>query len=110
VAQRALRVSPVDRFSFAGHQAMAIGLFLLGQYEEAANSARRAVLSNPAFSVLQALLAAALVKLGRTEEAQATAKRVMELDQSFSSSGYCKAIGATPPLAKGLMKLGAKQG
>jgi TolB-like protein/Tfp pilus assembly protein PilF len=109
-AQRALRVSPFDRFSFAGYQAIAIGHFLLGQYEESANAARRAVLSNPAFSVLQALLAAALVRLGRIEEARATARKVMELDQSFSSSGYCRAIGVTQTLAEALIKAWGEAG
>jgi tetratricopeptide (TPR) repeat protein len=69
-AERALRVSPVDRFAFGGHQAVAIGNFILGQYEEAATATRRAVLSNPSFSVTQSLLAAALAKLGQTVGSQ----------------------------------------
>jgi TolB-like protein/tetratricopeptide (TPR) repeat protein len=109
-AQRALRVSPVDRFSFAGHQAIAIGRFVLGQYEEAASAARRAVLSNPSFSVLQALLAAALVRLGQTEEAQATGRKVIELDRSFSASDYCRAVGMTPTLGQDLTEAWGQAG
>lgn len=96
--------------SFAGHQAIAIGRFPLGQYEESANAARRAVLCNPSFSVLQALLAAALVKLGQTEEAQATGRKVMELDRSFSASDYCRAIGVTPTLARALIEAWGEAG
>jgi TolB-like protein/class 3 adenylate cyclase/Flp pilus assembly protein TadD len=103
-AERALRVSPVDRFAFGGHQAVAIGNFILGQYEEAATAARRAVLSNSSFSVTQSLLAAALAKLGRTAEAKAAARQVLVLQPSFSSSGYCNAIGITPSLAATLME------
>jgi TolB-like protein/Flp pilus assembly protein TadD len=103
-AERALRVSPVDRFAFGGHQAVAVGNFILGQYEEAAIAARRAVLSNPGFSVTQSLLAAALAKLGRTTEAKAAARQVLVLQPSFSSSGYCDAIGITPALAATLME------
>ena len=103
-AERALRVSPVDRFAFRGHQAVAIGNFILGQYEKAATAARRAVLSNPSFSVTQSLLAAALAKLGRTAEAKAAARQVLVLQPSFSSSGYCTAIGVTPALAATLME------
>jgi adenylate cyclase len=103
-AERALRVSPVDRFAFGGHQAVAVGNFILGQYEEAATAARRAVLSNPSFSVTQSLLAAALAKLGRTAEAKAAAKQVLVLQPSFSSSEYCNAIGITPALAATLME------
>jgi tetratricopeptide (TPR) repeat protein len=40
--QRALRVGPIDRLAFARHQALAVGHFLRGRYEEAANAARRA--------------------------------------------------------------------
>ena len=104
LAERALRVSPLDRFAFGGHQAIAIGNFALGQYEEAATAARRAVLSNPNFSVTQSLLAAALAKLGRTAEAKAAARQVLVLQPSFSSSGYCDAIGITPALAAALME------
>ncbi len=101
-AERALRVSPMDRLAFAGHQAVAIGHFLRGRYEEAATAARRAVLSNPSFSVTQSLLAAALAKLERTEEAKAAASQVLVLQPSFSSSGYCAAIGIMPALAEAL--------
>jgi adenylate cyclase len=98
-AERALRVSPVDRLAFGGHQAVAVGNFILGHYEEAATAARRAVLSNPSFSVTQSLLAAALAKLGRIAEAKAAASQVLVLQPSFSSSRYCNAIGITPALA-----------
>jgi len=103
-AKRALRVSPIDRLAFAGHQAVAIGNFIRGQYEEAEHAARRAVLSNPSFSVTQSLLAAALAKLGRTAEAKAAAKQVLALQPSFRSSGYCNAIGIMPALAASLME------
>lgn len=101
-AKRALRVSPIDRLTFAGHQAVAIGHFLRGRYEEAANAAHRAVLSNPSFSVTHSLLAAALAKLGRTEEAKAAAMQALALQPSFSLSGYCAAIGVMPALAETL--------
>ncbi len=98
-AERALRVSPFDRFAFGGHQAMAVGNFIRAQYEEAAIAARRAILSNPSFSVTHSLLAAALAKLGRTAEAKAAARQVLALQPSFSSSEYCNAVGITPALA-----------
>jgi TolB-like protein len=102
--ERALRFSPIDRLAVAGHQAIAIGHFLHGRYEEAANAARRAVLSNPSFSVTFALLAAALAKLGRTEEARAAAMQALTLQPSFNLSKYCTAIGVMPALAENLME------
>jgi Flp pilus assembly protein TadD len=103
-AERGLRLSPIDRLAVAGHQAVAIGHFLRGRYEEAANSARRAVLSNPSFSVTLSLLAAALAKLGRTQEARAAAMQALALQPSFSLSRYCAAIGMMPALAESLLE------
>ena len=103
-AERALRVSPFDRLAFAGHQAVAVGNFIRARYEEAAIAARRATLSNPTFSVAYSLLAAALAKLGRTAEAKAAAQKVLALQPSFSSSGYCHASGITPALAASLIE------
>jgi TolB-like protein/Flp pilus assembly protein TadD len=101
-AERALRVSPIDRLAFACHQALAIGHFLRGRYEESANAARRAVLSNPSFSVSHSLLAAALAKLGRMEEAKAAAIQLLAREPSFGASRYCAAIGIVPALAQAL--------
>jgi TolB-like protein/Flp pilus assembly protein TadD len=101
-AERALRVSPMDRLSFAYHHALAVANFLRGRYEEAANAARRAVQSNPQFSVAHCLFAAALAKLGRREEAEAAAARVLALQPSFSSRGICAAIGMVPALTAAL--------
>jgi len=67
-----------------------------GQYEEAVVSVRRAVQCNPTLSVTQSWLVAILVKLGRVNEAKAVAKRVAELQPSFSSSRFCTAIGTLP--------------
>jgi Flp pilus assembly protein TadD len=83
---------------------VAIGNFIRAHYEEAEHAARRDVLSNPSFSVTQSILAAALAKLGRTAEAKAAAKQVLALQPSFSSSGYCNAIGIMPALPAALME------
>ena len=103
-AERALRLSPVDRMSYATRHAIAIGHFSRGRYEEAANAARRAIQSNPSFSVPHSMLAAALVKLGRGEEAKAAARQVLALQPSFSASRVCAAIGIVPALAKPLIE------
>jgi TolB-like protein len=103
-AERGLRLSPFDRLAFGGHCAVAVGNFMRARYEEAAIAARRATLSNPTFSVTYSLLAAALAKLGRTAEAEAAARKVLALQPSFSSSGYCHAAGITPALAASLME------
>jgi TolB-like protein len=102
-AERALRLSPNDRLAYGTHS-IAIGHFLRGRYEEAVNAARRSVQSNPGFIVPHTVLAAALAKLGRTEEAKAAAMQVLALQPSFSSSGFCAAIAIMPVLAEPLVK------
>jgi TolB-like protein/Flp pilus assembly protein TadD len=98
-AERALRLSPVDRHAYASPHATAIAHFSRGQYEQAAAAARRAVRANPSFSVAHCVLSAALAKLGRTQEAKAVARQVLVLQPSFSAGGICAAIGIEPTLA-----------
>jgi TolB-like protein len=98
-AERGLRLSPFDRLKVCSYHALAIGHFLRERYEEAADAGRRAVQCNPGFSVSQSLLVAPLVKLGRMEEAKAVALRVMALQPSFSTGGFCAALAVPPALA-----------
>jgi adenylate cyclase len=101
-AERALRVSPIDRLAYVPHNALALAHFSLGRYEEAANAARRSVQSNPDFSVSHSLLAAALGKLGRLEAARSVAKKVLTLERSFRARKFLAAVDAVPILAEPL--------
>jgi TolB-like protein/Tfp pilus assembly protein PilF len=92
-ADRALRISPFDRLNYVAYHALAIGHFLRGRYEQAANSARRAVQSAPGMSVSHCLLAVALVRLGQIEEAKVTARQVVVLDPSFSAARLRATMG-----------------
>ena len=66
------------------------------------NAARKAVQSNPAHSISYMLLAAALVKLGRLEEAKAAAARVLELQPAFRYSRQFAGVDCAPALAASL--------
>jgi TolB-like protein len=109
-AERALRVSPIDKLAYVPHLALATGYFLRGQFEEAAHAARRAVQSNPEFSVSHSILAAALAKLGQVEAAKAAAMQVLALQPSFSSHEFCAAVGIVPTLAKPLTEAWRRAG
>jgi adenylate cyclase len=100
--ERGLRISPFDRLNYMAYQGLAISHFLRGRYEEAASAGRRAVQSSPAFSVSHALLSAPLAKLGRLEEAKVVAERVLALQPSFSTSGFCTALAIPRILAEPL--------
>jgi Flp pilus assembly protein TadD len=69
----------MNPWAFAAFGSLAMGHFERGRYGEAANAAHRAVQSNPVHSINYVLLAAAMAKLGRLEEAKAAAARVLEL-------------------------------
>lgn len=101
-AALALRLSPFDRLGYTAQHAFALGHFLRGRYQEAANAARRAVQSNPGFSVSHSLLVAPLVKLGLMDEARAVATRVLELQPSFNGGGFLAALAVPAALAEPL--------
>jgi adenylate cyclase len=103
-AERALRVSPLDRLNYFSFHALALGYLLRGRYEDAASAGRRGVQSTPNFSVSHCLLAAALVKLDRMAEAKAVATRVVALQPSFSGSGFCAAFETPEALTELLTK------
>jgi len=81
--ERALRLSPFDRWAFATYHALALGLFCEGRFEAAASAAYKAVHANPGHSISHMILAATLARLGSTDAARAAADRVMALQPVF---------------------------
>ncbi len=59
---------------------------------------RKAVQSAPGFPLCYGVLAAALVRLGRPDEAKATAARVVELQPGFRYGQFFSASGWAPAL------------
>jgi tetratricopeptide (TPR) repeat protein len=109
-SERGMRLSPLDPWAFAAYDAQAMGHFRLGQYENAARAAYRSVQANPAHSITYVQLAAALAKLGRMDEAQAAAAKVMELHPTFRYSRQFTGVNCAPalafPLAEALRMVG----
>lgn len=73
---------------------------LRGRYEEACRAAHRSVLANPAHSITYVQLTAALAKLGRLDEAKATAARVLELHPTFRYNRQFAGVNCAPALAE----------
>jgi adenylate cyclase len=96
-AERALRLSPFDPLRHLPFNAMAMANFTRGRYERAAAASRNAIDSNPPFSLLHAMLAASLIRLGRVEEAKLSAARVLVLQSSFSVGATLRSMGVLPP-------------
>jgi adenylate cyclase len=82
-AERALRLSPFDQFSYFA--LLAIGTVRLrnGQFADAASFYSKAVQANPRFSVLYVLHASALAQAGRLDEARLVGSRLLALEPNF---------------------------
>jgi adenylate cyclase len=101
-AERGIRLSPFDPWRFAAYHALTLGHFHRGRYQEAADSAYKAVQANPGHSISRMLLAAPLVKLGRMDEAKAAAAHVLELQPTFRYSKQFSGVNCAPALAASL--------
>jgi adenylate cyclase len=109
-AHCALRLSPFGPLNFWPNHALAIAYFHTQQYDAAADAARSVIDSNPSLSITRAILGAALLRLGRVEEAKATAQRVLEFQPSFTIRGVLIVVAFEPtvfrPLADAWRELG----
>jgi TolB-like protein/Tfp pilus assembly protein PilF len=101
-AERGWRLSPYDGKIYAAWHSLMLGHFLRGRFEEAVRFAYKAVQANPAHSISYMLLAAALVKVGRLEEARTAAARVLQLQPSFRYGWQFAGVDCFPALADGL--------
>jgi tetratricopeptide (TPR) repeat protein len=77
--QAAMRLSPRDYLMVIWHTASAWAYLSADRYEEAADSARRAIDSNPAFPDGHGTLAVASALLGRTDEARSALEGYVRL-------------------------------
>ena len=89
-AQRALRLGPFDSLIWRAHHVLSIAYFDSHRYGDAADSARSVIAANSAYSIPRAILAAALVRLGRLDEARAAARTVLEHEPSFTIHGTAR--------------------
>ena len=73
--------------------------FVRGRYDDACRAAYRSVQANPAHSITYVQLTAALVKLGRLDEARAAARHVLELHPKFRYGRQFAGVNCAPGLA-----------
>ena len=86
-AQRALRLSPFDSLNWRSNHALAIAYFHNQRYRDAADAGQSVIDANPGYSLPRAVLAAALMRLGRVDDAKAMAQTVLECQPSFTIHG-----------------------
>ncbi len=95
-AKMGIRLSPFDPLVYLPYVGLTLAHFFGGSFSEAASAAGRASAANPRFSVPRYLHAAALVRLGRLDEASAMAKVVLSLQPGFTISGLVSGNAANP--------------
>jgi TolB-like protein len=95
-ARMGIRLSPYDPLIYLPYVGLAYAHFFAGNFVEAASAANRASVANPRFSVPRYLHVAALVRLGRLDEAKAIADVLLELLPGFTVSGLVSGNITTP--------------
>jgi tetratricopeptide (TPR) repeat protein len=113
-AEQALRLSPFDTINCCwAYHALAIAHFHKSRYSDAAAAASSAIDSNPAFSLPRAVLVAALVRLGRVDEARAATQLLLEREPSFTIRGLSEVAELEPavfrPLAAAWREVGLRE-
>jgi TolB-like protein len=86
-AQLALRLGPFDSLNWRANHALSIAYFHSHRYPEASEAAQNVIDANPVYSLPRAIGAAALLRLGRKQEAKAMAQTVLEQEPSFTIGG-----------------------
>jgi len=90
-AERALRWCPLDRTVHLPYVGLSIAHCAAGNWEAAIPVCGKAEQANPRFSLPYFLRAAALSRLGRTDEAKVPAQRGLELEPGFTVAGFVRA-------------------
>src|SRR4029077_4794885 len=95
-AKMGIRLSPYDPLIYLPLVGLSYAHFFAGNFVEAASAASRASAANPRFSVPRYLHAAALHRLGRSDEAKSMAKGLLDLQPGFTVSGVVSGNITTP--------------
>jgi TolB-like protein len=95
-ARIGIRLGPYDPLIYLPYVGLTLAQFFGGNFVEAASAASRTSAANPRFSVPRYLHAAALVRLGRLEEAKAMADMALALQPGFTISGLVSGNLALP--------------
>lgn len=95
-AQRALQLSPLDPLNYLAYNALAMSYFQTKRYGEAYEAARHSVRLNANFSVSQSFLVAALIGLGRVEDARLAAQRLLAVDPTFTVERFAVTVAFEP--------------
>jgi TolB-like protein len=83
---RAIRLSPLDPFTFIAYTMIGFSNMLLGHYDEASSWAENGLRARPNWAAAARVVAASHALAGRTEQAQKAMARLRQLDSTFRVS------------------------
>ncbi len=95
--EEAMRLSPLDPLTGYAQHALALAHFAAGRYEEAVESANRALQYQPTFAWAYRTLAATLVQLDRLTEARAAMNEAMRHEPQFTVAGGARVLLTADP-------------
>jgi adenylate cyclase len=93
--ERAIRVSPLSPYNHNNLAGIGATLIELRRFEEAVTVCKKALRQNSSDGVAPRYLAGALAHLGRGAEAREAAARLLEIDPTFTISGWIARGGQT---------------
>jgi adenylate cyclase len=99
-AKLGIRLSPFDPLIYLPNVGLAYAQFFAGNFVEAASAASRAAAANPRFSVSRYLHTAALIRLGKYDEAASIAKVLLQLQPGFTIGSLVSGNITTPERMK----------
>jgi TolB-like protein/class 3 adenylate cyclase/Tfp pilus assembly protein PilF len=99
-ANKALRLSPLDPGSFLPHMGIVVARLWLGEYDEAARSARHAIEKNPRYPMAYAWLMVAECARGDKATAQTEFGHLAEIIPDFGPPGLAKMFEIFPPVLR----------
>ena len=89
--ERALRVSPPDFMTYLCYAGLVLAHYVAGDDDASAAAGSRAAQANPRFSYPQVIQTAALARLQQFEQAKTVARRVIEIEPSFTVAEFVRA-------------------
>ena len=95
-ARIGIRLGPYDPLIYLPYIGLSYAKFFTGSYLEAASAASRASAANPRFSVPRYLHTAALVRLGKLDEARGMGEVLLGLQPGFTIGGLVSGNITTP--------------
>jgi tetratricopeptide (TPR) repeat protein len=96
-AEKALRLSPLDPTSYLPQMGMVIAKFTLGENDEAASWARKAIEINPRYPISRIMLMAAECRRGNRAEAEIQFRQLEAIIPGFGPTTLARMCENYPP-------------